>query len=112
MTPEDFRSAFLLHDILNLGKIHGCFTDLDRLVIGGAVPVTPLELANHKETGHSYFLEAREMGVLNVGGPGVVRADGDSFPLDRLDVAYVGRGTRHVVFDPLGGIAVRLAGRV
>jgi 4-deoxy-L-threo-5-hexosulose-uronate ketol-isomerase len=99
MTADEFREAFLLHDILNLGKIHGCFTDLDRLLIGGAVPVTPLELGNHKETGHSFFLEARELGVLNVGGPGTVHADGESFHLDRLDVAYIGRGTRHLVFE-------------
>jgi len=99
MTTEEFRESFLLHDILNLGKIHGHFTDLDRLVIGGAVPVTPLELANHKETGHSFFLEARELGVLNVGGPGVVHAGGQTFHLDRLDVAYVARGTRHVSFE-------------
>jgi 4-deoxy-L-threo-5-hexosulose-uronate ketol-isomerase len=100
MDTQDLRDTFLITDLFQPGKIGGCFTDLDRLVAGSAVPTTsPLPLANHKETGRSFFLEARALGALNVGGPGIIHADGKSLPVDRLDCAFVGCGTREVVFE-------------
>ena len=98
MTTAELRENFLVPSVFSTGQITGLFTDLDRLVVGGAVPVEPLELPNHKETGRAFFLEARELGTLNVGGPGAVLADGKSLPLERLDCAFVPMGTRSVVF--------------
>ena len=98
MTTAELRENFLVPSLFSTGQITGLFTDLDRLVVGGVVPVEPLELPNHKETGRAFFLEARELGTLNVGGPGAVLADGKSLPLERLDCAFVPMGTRSVVF--------------
>lgn len=99
LTPAELRAAFLVPDLFAAGELRAVFTDLDRLVAGGVVPLQAVELPNHKETGRAFFLEARELGVINVGGPGVVHADGQSFKLERLDCAFVGAGTKRVVFE-------------
>jgi 4-deoxy-L-threo-5-hexosulose-uronate ketol-isomerase len=99
MTTQEVREAFLISGLFVPGAVAGVFTDLDRLVVGGAVPLGPLELPNHRETGRAFFLERREMGILNIGGPGFIHADGRTLPLDRLDMAYLPMGTRSVVFE-------------
>ena len=100
MSTQQLRDAFLIETIFTPGEITGTFTDLDRLVAGGAMPTgEPIELPNHKETGHTFFLERRELGVINVGGAGKIIADGKTFALDRLDCAYLPMGTKSVVFE-------------
>jgi 4-deoxy-L-threo-5-hexosulose-uronate ketol-isomerase len=99
MNTQQLRETFLINDLFKPGHINATFTDLDRLVVGGAMPLKPLELPNHKETGRAFFLERRELGAINVGGPGVMHADGKSLSLDRLDCAYVPMGTRSVRFE-------------
>ena len=99
MNTEQLRETFLVPGLFAPGELRGVFTDLDRLVVGGVVPLQPVELANHKETGRAFFLERRELGTINIGGPGVVQADGKSFALDRLDCAYLPMGTRSVTFE-------------
>jgi 4-deoxy-L-threo-5-hexosulose-uronate ketol-isomerase len=81
------------------GEIETRYVDLDRTVIGGAVPTTEaLTLDTHPELRADYFLERRELGVLNVGGSGTVNVDGKNFELDKLDCLYVGRGSQAVSF--------------
>ena len=99
MNTEQLREAFLIADVFAAGELRGVFTALDRLVVGGAMPLQPLELLNHEKTGRAFFLERRELGAINVGGPGAVQVDGKSFPLGRLDCVYVPMGTRKVVFE-------------
>jgi 4-deoxy-L-threo-5-hexosulose-uronate ketol-isomerase len=100
MSTQQLREAFLIENIFTPGEITGTFTDLDRLVAGGAMPTgKPIELPNHKETGRAFFLERRELGAINVGGAGKIIADGKTFALDRLDCAYVPMGTKSVVFE-------------
>jgi 4-deoxy-L-threo-5-hexosulose-uronate ketol-isomerase len=100
MSTRELRETFLVENIFTPGQITGSFTDLDRLVVGGAMPADkPLELPNHKETGRPFFLERRELGTINVGGPGKIVADGKTFALDRLDCAYLPMGTKSVVFE-------------
>jgi 4-deoxy-L-threo-5-hexosulose-uronate ketol-isomerase len=99
MTSEELRETFLLEDLFTPGKIDLAYVDLDRSVIGSAVPTSaPLTLETHPELRADYFLERRELGVLNVGGPGTVTVDGKSFELDKLDCLYAGRGSKSVVF--------------
>ena len=75
------------------GEIEFAYVDLDRTVIGSAVPTTRrLKLETQPELRAEYFLERRELGVLNVGGAGSVTVDGKTFELDKLDCLYVGRG--------------------
>jgi 4-deoxy-L-threo-5-hexosulose-uronate ketol-isomerase len=99
LNTQQLRDAFHLANLFKPGEVQGTFTDLDRLVVGGIMPLRPLELPNHMETGRAFFLERREFGTINVGGAGVVHADGKTFSLDRLDCLYLPLGTKSVVFE-------------
>jgi 4-deoxy-L-threo-5-hexosulose-uronate ketol-isomerase len=73
--------------------------DLDRVVLGGAVPVrAPLRLEAPEALAAEHFAERRELGVLNIGGAGRVDVDGQAFALAAHDVLYVGRGARDISF--------------
>ena len=73
---------------------------VDRMAAGGVSPGTsPVGLENHKETGADYFLERRELGVINVGGPGVIHVDGKAFELDHTDCLYVATRSKIVTFQ-------------
>jgi 4-deoxy-L-threo-5-hexosulose-uronate ketol-isomerase len=100
MTTEELRESFILPVIHQPGSLHGLFTDLDRLVVAGACPgKTPLELPNHRETGRGSFLERRELGAINTGGPGVVTVDGKTFPVAPLGCIYIGMGAQNITFS-------------
>src|SRR5207302_2032747 len=77
MTTQELRDSFVVGKLFEPGQVNGTFTDLDRLVVGGIMPAKPVELPNHKETGRAFFLERRELGAINTGGPGNVW---NSFP--------------------------------
>ena len=99
MTTEELRGSFLVTNIFRPGEIALEIVDLDRVVIGGAVPTdAPLRLEAHPDFRAEYFTERRELGVLNVGGPGAVTADGARHALAAHEVLYVGRGSREVTF--------------
>ena len=70
------------------------------MIIGGVKPVTTsVSLPNHPELRADYFLERRELGIINVGGAGKVILDGQSFDLNKLDCVYAGKGTKDVSFS-------------
>src|SRR5689334_3127275 len=100
MTTAELRDAFLLPGLFVPGQLSLRFTDLDRLVAGGVVPGgAPIELPNHRETGRAFFLEQRELGAINTGGPGVAHVDGKTFNVEPLACLYAGAGTRQLVFE-------------
>jgi 4-deoxy-L-threo-5-hexosulose-uronate ketol-isomerase len=68
------------------------------MIIGGACPVDPLNLAGGKELGTDFFLERRELGVINVGPKGSVTVDGSEYELEKTDCLYLGLGSREVSF--------------
>ena len=99
MNTDELRETFLLEDLFQPGKIECAYVDLDRTVIGAAVPTSsPLKLETEPELRADYFLERRELGVLNVGGAGTITVDGKIFELDKLDCLYAGRGSKEVSF--------------
>jgi 4-deoxy-L-threo-5-hexosulose-uronate ketol-isomerase len=100
MNTEELRETFLLEGMFEPGEIEFAYVDLDRTVIGSAVPESvALMLETEPELRSEYFLERRELGVLNVGGAGSVVVDGKSFEMDKLDCLYVGRGSKSVIFS-------------
>ena len=99
MNTQELRDAFLVTSIFTPGQIQAQFTDLDRLVVGGVTPLKPIELPNHPETGRAFFLEQRELGIINIGGTGVVHVDGKKFPAEPLSCVYAGAGTKKVIFE-------------
>jgi 4-deoxy-L-threo-5-hexosulose-uronate ketol-isomerase len=99
MTTAELRETFLLEGAFVPGAITLAYVDLDRTVIGGAVPTTTaLTLETQPELRAEFFCERRELGVLNVGGAGTVTVDGTVFELGKLDVLYIGRGNKDVSF--------------
>jgi 4-deoxy-L-threo-5-hexosulose-uronate ketol-isomerase len=99
MNTEELRETFLLEDLFQRGEIEFAYVDLDRTVIGGAVPtLSALKLETEPELRAEYFLERRELGVFNVGGAGTVTVDGKTFELDKMDCLYVSRGSKDVSF--------------
>lgn len=99
MTTEEQRETFLLEGLFTPGALTLAYVDLDRTVVGGAVPTTVhLKLETQPELRAEFFCERRELGVLNVGGSGTVVVDGKEFAMDRLDCLYVARGSRDVEF--------------
>ncbi|MBB5316163.1 5-dehydro-4-deoxy-D-glucuronate isomerase [Tunturibacter empetritectus] len=100
MNTEELRETFLLEGMFEVGEIEFAYVDLDRTVIGSAVPgKEALTLETEPELRSEYFLERRELGVLNVGGAGSVMVDGKSFEMGKLDCLYVGRGSKAVTFS-------------
>jgi 4-deoxy-L-threo-5-hexosulose-uronate ketol-isomerase len=99
MTTEEIRDAFLLNTLYQPGKLLVNYVELERAVVGYAAPVeSALELPTFPELRAEYFLERRELGVLNIGGAGMVTVEGKAYELNNLDVLYIGKGTRNVSF--------------
>ncbi len=107
--PDDFklyttirvREHFLLHDLFSLDEIVNHYTHYDRMIVGGAMPSKkPLPLTTFDSLKAEFYLERRELGIFNVGAPGVVEADGISYKLKFKESLYIGRGVKHVIFHP------------
>jgi len=100
LTTQELRDAFLVQGLFKSDTLTLRHIDLDRVVLGGAVPRgDTLTLSTPESLAADYFLERRELGVLNIGGPGSVTVDGYRYGLNKLDVLYVGRGSRDVSFQ-------------
>lgn len=100
MGTSDLRKHFLLEDLFKPGELEVIYTDVDRGIIGSAVP-TDKELSlvgTKQETASEYFCERRELGVVNIGGTGSVVVDDTTYELVRKDMLYVGRGVKTIKF--------------
>jgi 4-deoxy-L-threo-5-hexosulose-uronate ketol-isomerase len=96
---EQLRENFLVSSLMQDDTVQLMYTHYDRVIIGGAKPANKsLSLPNHPELKADYFLERRELGIINVGGAGTVTADGETFQLNKLDCAYIGKGIKEVSF--------------
>ena len=99
MLTQSLRDNYLIQNLFLAESIQLIYSHYDRMIVGGAMPVANiLTLQNPEELKANFFLERREMGVINVGGDGVVIADGVEYPLQKMDCVYIGRGTKVVKF--------------
>ena len=100
MTTQELREAFLIGGLHDPGVIQLNYIDLDRAVVGMAAPLrTPLPLPATPELRAAYFTERRELGALNIGGPGTVYVGDASYTLRNLDLLYIGRGNPELRFE-------------
>jgi 4-deoxy-L-threo-5-hexosulose-uronate ketol-isomerase len=97
-TTERIREEFLVRDLFKPGRVRLVYSYIDRMIIGGVCPEEPLPLAGGPELGTDYFLERRELGVMNLGGPGRIQVEGEEHSLAKTDCLFVGQGSREVVF--------------
>ncbi len=100
MNTQELRSNFLVEKLLEADKLNYVYSHYERMIIGGVKPVSKnITLDNHPELRSEYFLERRELGIINVGGDGSVLADGTTFTLAKLSCVYLGKGTKDVQFQ-------------
>jgi 4-deoxy-L-threo-5-hexosulose-uronate ketol-isomerase len=99
MSSEEIRESFLVETLFAEDSIAMIYSDADRAIVGSAVPATrTLALASAPELRAETFCERRELGVLNIGGPGTVTVDGVEHALAARDGLYVGRGSKVITF--------------
>jgi len=105
--PEDFkhydteriRKEFLVEKIMEPGKVRLVYSIIERYIVGGAVPVEHgLKLEPFGPLKAEYFCERREIGVINVAGPGTITVDGIEYTMNYKDAIYIGKGVREVMF--------------
>lgn len=102
-TTEELRAEFLVEKLFDADKLIAVYSHIDRVIALGCMPVSkPVCLGDGidiwKALGTKYFLEGRELGIINIGGTGTVRADGTEYTLKNKEGLYVSRGTQEVVF--------------
>ena len=99
MTTEELRGSFLVDRLFLPDGIAMVYCDVDRAILGSAVPTTKaLSLESAPELRAETFCERRELGILNIGGPGTIAVDGIEHPTAPRDALYVGRGSRAITF--------------
>lgn len=97
---EKIRKEFLIEKVMVDDQISLTYSHYDRYIVGGAVPVHKvLALDAIDDLKATFFLERREMGIINVGGPGRVLTLTNKYELNYKDALYLGRGTEGVVFE-------------
>lgn len=100
MDTQELRKNFLMESLMKANSVELVYTHYDRVIFGGAVPVDgKLELPNHSELKSEFFLERRELGIINVGGNGTVTVDGKAQAVNKLDCLYAGKGSKVVSFE-------------
>ena len=100
LDTRGMRKNFLVESLFKRGEIKMVYSHVDRIVTGSAVPLSAaLALEGGKELGSSYFLERREMGIINIGGPGKVITETQTYIVGARDGLYLGAGTKDVRFE-------------
>ncbi|ARJ43812.1 5-dehydro-4-deoxy-D-glucuronate isomerase [Pantoea alhagi] len=95
------RREFLIENIFTADNYTMTYSHIDRIIVGGVMPVRESVTIGSevgKQLGVSYFLERRELGVINIGGPGLIEVDGKAWEIGNQQALYVGMGAQSVVF--------------
>lgn len=96
---QQLRDEFLISDLMQPGKVKFVYTHYDRYLAGGVVPTSSdLKLQTIDPLKAEYFLERRELGIINVGGDGIIYVDGETFEMGHKDALYIGKGVKDVIF--------------
>jgi len=99
MNTNEVRDSFLVEDLFEAGAVQLVYSDVDRAIVGSAVPTSEtLALSAARELASDYFAERREVGVINIGGKGTVTVDGETYAMENRDALYIGRGNKEVLF--------------
>lgn len=102
-TTDEIRDEFLIKDIFTEDDVSVTYSHIDRVVVLGAMPVKAIlniekNIDPWKNFGVTYFLERRELGIINIGGVGTVIADGIEYKLEQKNALYLPMGTKEVKF--------------
>ncbi|NLW55048.1 MAG: 5-dehydro-4-deoxy-D-glucuronate isomerase [Firmicutes bacterium] len=98
-TTERLREEFLIQDLFAPGEVKTIYTHVDRVIVGSVVPLEePIKLEAGEEIRADYFLQRREIGIINIGAKGTVTVDGTEYTLENKDGLYIGMGSKEIVF--------------
>ena len=97
-TTERLRKEFLIQNLFVPGEIKLVYSHIDRIITGACMPQSPVRLTAGDELRAEYFLQRREMGVINIGAKGSIIVDGREYPVDHKDGMYIGMGAKDIVF--------------
>lgn len=101
-TTEELRKHYLIEKVFMSDEICLTYSHQDRIIAGGIMPTSKgLKLEASKSLGADYFLERRELGIINIGGAGTVTLDGEVHEVDSRDGLYVGMGVKEVCFKSI-----------
>jgi 4-deoxy-L-threo-5-hexosulose-uronate ketol-isomerase len=100
MNADQLREGFLVQGLFVDDSVIFRVIDLDRVILGGAVPRSgPLTLEPPVATTTTHLTDRREVGILNIGGAGIVEVGDDEYGLETLSCLYVGRGARKITLE-------------
>ena len=104
MTTEEMRKEFLVQNIFIKNDVSAVYSHIDRIVTLGCMPVDKkVKLDKNidamKDFGVDFFLQRRELGMINIGGDGIVIADGVKYEVKHYDALYLGAGTKEVEME-------------
>ncbi len=101
-TTDRLREEFHIGNLFTKDNIRMVYSHIDRIIVIGMMPIKlELKLEAGKELAAEYFLERRELGCINIGGPGVITVDGEVYEMNPRDGIYVGRGHKDLSFKSL-----------
>lgn len=96
------REEFLIQGLFVPDEIKLVYSHIDRIITGAATPVAgELKLTAGDELRAEYFLQRRELGLINIGGDGVVTVDGKEYVVEHKNGMYIGMGARDISFRSL-----------
>ncbi|WP_243473800.1 MULTISPECIES: 5-dehydro-4-deoxy-D-glucuronate isomerase [Winogradskyella] len=97
---QELREEFLIENVMKTDELRWVYTHYDRFMVAGLVPVNKkIKLETIDPLKASFFLERRELGIINVGGSGIITVDGDTYELDHKEALYLGQGNKDVEFS-------------
>lgn len=100
----ELRQHYLIEQVFVADTVNLVYSHVDRVIAGGVMPVAgEVKLESSKELGSEFFLERREMGIINIGGAGTVTVDGVVYDLNSKDGLYIGMGSKEISFTSVDG---------
>lgn len=97
---QELRDEFLIQNVMKKDKLSWVYSHYDRFMVAGLVPVAKtVKLETIDPLKANFFLERRELGIINIGGLGSVEVDGEIFNLDNKEALYLGQGNKNVLFS-------------
>ena len=101
-TTDRLRQEYLIPEVFKADEVTYVYSHYDRIITGGAMPVNkPLWLNAGEALRAEFFLQRREMGIINIGGKGKITVDGKAYEVDNSDGMYIGKGKKDIRFESI-----------
>ena len=102
LDTSGLREHFLVQNLFKADEATLTYSQIDRIIVGGIMPVSqPVRFSPElgKHTGTDFFLQRRELGLINIGGAARVTVDGQVYDIGSREALYVGQGAKELAFE-------------